>query len=129
MKNRISPHVNIYKFPITAISSISTRLTGLYLTGLFVSGGIYCLQNNKNLEEKYKSLSTNNKRIINMSIIIPSTYHTFGGIRHFIWDKFPHLLTNVKVQRSSIGLISISILSSFIYEKYVINNDLNNIFV
>ena len=122
MKNRISPHVNIYKFPITAISSISTRLTGLYLTGLFVSGGIYCLQNNKNLEEKYKSLSTNNKRIINMSIIIPSTYHTFGGIRHFIWDKYPQLLNNKSVARSSYLLFGISTLSSILIEKYIFTN-------
>ena len=36
MKKIISPHVNIYKFPITAVSSITNRLTGLALTGLFI---------------------------------------------------------------------------------------------
>ena len=33
---KISPHVNIYKFPITAISSITNRISGLYLTGVFI---------------------------------------------------------------------------------------------
>ena len=41
MGKNISPHVNIYKFPVTALSSITTRLTGLYLSGLFIAGGIY----------------------------------------------------------------------------------------
>ena len=30
---KISPHVQIYKFPITAISSITNRLTGLSMSG------------------------------------------------------------------------------------------------
>ena len=34
---KISPHVEIYKFPITAISSITNRVTGLALTGYFLS--------------------------------------------------------------------------------------------
>ena len=74
----------------------------------------------KNLEEKYKSLSTNNKRIINMSIIIPSTYHTFGGIRHFIWDKYPSLLMNKSVTRSSYILFGGSIFTTIMYEHFCI---------
>ena len=54
---KISPHVQIYKFPITAISSITNRLTGLSLSGFFLVGGLSCLTNkNKFLLEKYKEL-------------------------------------------------------------------------
>jgi len=127
MKN-ISPHVNIYKFPITAISSIGNRITGLALTGGYVISGTMLLCN-KNPVEYYNKLDKYSKTIVNYGLIFPSFYHTYGGIRHFLWDKYPQLLTNVKVKRSSIGLISISILSSFIYGKYVINNDLKNVFI
>ena len=39
---KISPHVQIYKFPITAISSITNRVTGLALTGYYLGFGMLC---------------------------------------------------------------------------------------
>ena len=125
MKN-ISPHVNIYKFPITAISSIMNRITGLGITGIYVISGSMLLFN-KNPITYYEKLHNYPKTAINYGIIFPTFYHTFGGIRHFIWDKYPHLLSNVKVTQSSIGVIGLSIASSFIYEKYIIKNNLKNI--
>lgn len=125
MKN-ISPHVNIYKFPITAISSIMNRVTGLGITGIYVISGSMLLFN-KNPITYYEKLHKYPKTAINYGIIFPTFYHTFGGIRHFIWDKYPHLLSNVKVTQSSFGIIGLSIASSFIYEKYIIKNNLKNI--
>ena len=125
MKN-ISPHVNIYKFPVTAISSIMNRVTGLGITGVYVISGSMLLFN-KNPITYYEKLHNYPKTAINYGIIFPTFYHTFGGIRHFIWDKYPHLLSNVKVTQSSIGVIGLSIASSFIYEKYIIKNNLKNI--
>ena len=125
MKN-ISPHVNIYKFPITAISSIMNRVTGLGITGIYVVSGTMLLFN-KNPVTYYEKLHNYPKTAINYGFIFPTFYHTFGGIRHFIWDKYPHLLSNVKVTQSSIGIIGLSIASSFIYEKYIIKNNLKNI--
>ena len=125
MKN-ISPHVNIYKFPITAISSIMNRVTGLGITGIYVVSGTMLLFN-KNPVTYYEKLHNYPKTAINYGVIFPTFYHTFGGIRHFIWDKYPHLLSNIKVTQSSIGIIGLSIASSFIYEKYIIKNNLKNI--
>ena len=125
MKN-ISPHVNIYKFPITAISSIMNRVTGLGITGIYVASGTMLLFN-KNPVTSYEKLTFYPKTILNYGVIFPTFYHTFGGIRHFIWDKYPHLLSNIKVTQSSIGIIGLSIASSFIYEKYIIKNNLKNI--
>lgn len=113
MNRKISPHVNIYKFPITAISSISTRLSGLYLTGLFVGSGIYQLSGyNLNLHQKYNKLEDYQKKMLNYSLILPTTYHTLGGIRHFVWDKYPHLLTNIKVSKSSYFIIGLSLITT-----------------
>lgn len=109
MKKVISPHVNIYKFPITAISSIATRITGLYMSGVFVVGGTYLLSGNKELIHKYEKMDNFYKKILHSSIIIPSTYHTLGGIRHFIWDKYPSLLKNNKVARSSYLIFGLAI--------------------
>ena len=126
MKKIISPHVNIYKFPITAISSITNRLTGLALTGLFIGTGISNIFN-LDLIKKYDKLENNYKKVINYSVIFPATYHTFGGIRHFIWDKYPQLLNNKQVQKSSFLLMGGSVVYTILFEKFVLKSNLKNI--
>jgi succinate dehydrogenase (ubiquinone) cytochrome b560 subunit len=96
----ISPHVTIYKFPLTAISSITNRLTGLVLSSVYVATGTACLVG---LEDKLPD-----KRVC----IFPFVYHTLGSVRHFLWDKYPKLLTNSSVHKSSIGLFTGSIITT-----------------
>jgi len=115
---KISPHVQIYKFPVTAISSITNRVTGLALTGYFIGAGLYCLcPYQEEIKSKYNTLDWKAKKIINYGAIFPMTYHTYGGIRHMIWDKKPHLLKNTAVARSSYLLFGVSILSTVAFEK------------
>ena len=118
MKNLLSPHVTIYKFPITATSSILTRLSGLYMSGVFVGSGISYLLDIQ-LYEHYRKLKRYQKRVINYSLMIPGTYHALGGIRHFIWDKYPNLLVNNKVARSSYILFGLTGINVFILEQYI----------
>lgn len=118
MSKNISPHVSIYKFPVTAISSIATRLSGLYLTGAFVGYGFVKLANKEEMfAKKYEQCSHIQKLFLHQMLILPTTYHTFGGIRHFIWDKYPQLLTNNKVVKSSYLLFGLTIATSTLIEK------------
>jgi succinate dehydrogenase (ubiquinone) cytochrome b560 subunit len=120
MTKNISPHVSIYKFPVTAISSILTRVSGVYLSGLFIAGGISKLVNkDKYLYDKYNNLNSNLKTAFHYTIIFPSVYHTYGGLRHFIWDKYPKLLTNKSVPKSSYLLFGLTGLSSILAEKLI----------
>ena len=117
---KISPHVQIYKFPITALSSITNRVTGLALTGYFLGAGFYCLCPYKEkINNKYNLLDWKVKKVINYAAIFPITYHTFGGIRHMIWDVKPHLLKNNAVARSSYLLIGSSIISTILAENII----------
>ena len=118
---RVSPHVTIYKFPTTAISSIGNRITGLGLSGGFVGLGIGLLFG-LSPENTYNNASPLTKHVINYSVLFPTTYHTFGGIRHILWDKYPQLLTNNQVKKSSIALIGISALSTVIAEQLLIKD-------
>ena len=61
-QKKISLHVQIYKFPITAISSISTRLSGFYLTGCFIGFGISKLSN-YDIYKEYKLLNSISTKI------------------------------------------------------------------
>ena len=127
MKN-ISPHVQIYKFPLTAISSITNRITGLGLTGMYIGLGTSCLLNqNQTLIDKYDKSNQIIKTGINYIILFPNIYHTYGGLRHFIWDKYPQYITNKLAHKSSIALFSISILSTILSERYILNKNIKNI--
>ena len=120
MTKNISPHVSIYKFPVTAISSILTRVSGVYLSGLFIAGGISKLVNkDKYLYDKYNNLNSNLKTAFHYTIIFPSVYHTYGGLRHFIWDKYPKLLTNKSVPKSSYLLFGLTGVSSILAENLI----------
>ncbi len=117
---KISPHVSIYKFPITALSSITTRITGVALTGVFIGSGFFCLLPNKhqdNIQSTYKSFPQYVKNGINYIGLFPLCYHSLGGIRHLIWDKYPDFLTNIKVARSSQMLLGSSLLLTYSAEK------------
>lgn len=115
---KISPHVSIYKFPLGALSSITNRLTGLSLSGVFVLGGLiqFCPIP---WETHYQNLSLVQKKTLHYTVLFPTWYHTLGGIRHFVWDLYPHLMTNKIAQRSSIFLILGSTVSTFVSESFV----------
>ena len=100
---KLSPHVTIYKFPITAVSSILNRVTGVILSSAFVTGGLVCLIDKEKYLEEYKD-------VYKVPLLFSGVYHTLGGIRHLIWDKYPSLLTNKAVARSSYSLIGGSLL-------------------
>lgn len=116
MAPKLSPHVTIYKFPVVAISSIATRLTGLYMTGLYVGGGLCCL-GGVDLRKQYDQLESYQKRLFHYSVLFPTSYHTLSGIRHFAWDAYPHLLRNKSVASASYLLLGSSVVSTLVLES------------
>tara|TARA_B100000900_G_C20392721_1_gene639293 strand:+ start:295 stop:663 length:369 start_codon:yes stop_codon:yes gene_type:complete len=108
---KVSPHVTIYKFPIGAITSVMNRITGASISVFFIGGGLSHLYG-YNPISIYDSLNNYQKPVVDFTILFPSVYHTFGGLRHFIWDKYPQYLTNPKVTKSSYSLLGISFVSS-----------------
>lgn len=119
MKN-LSPHLSIYRFPITAISSITNRASGIYITGSLIAGMFFSIMNEEtknNLYIKYDSLNWYNKKIFHSLFVYPFGYHFMGGVRHLIWDSFPHLLTKSKVASSSKILFISALLPTLLLEN------------
>ena len=100
MKPQISPHVSIYKFPLTALSSITNRITGIVLSGGFIVIGIssFFPKQQAMILKKYDTTHILRWEPI---LFFPIIFHTLGGIRHFLWDYKPQLLSNTKVTKSS----------------------------
>ena len=118
MIRKISPHLTIYKFPITAISSITNRVTGVYLTSLFIGSGMSILLK-KDPIKIYNNLDNYPKKFVNYSITFPVFYHTLGGIRHLVWDKYPKLINNNISKKTSILIYGTSIISTFIFNEFL----------
>ena len=99
----VSPHVTIYALPVTALSSITNRITGCALT--FGSAGIGLVEliggNGATiaLMQDITNIGPVVSSVAKFSVAFPIVYHYFGGLRHLVWDYYPHLLTNVDVQK------------------------------
>ena len=121
MKN-ISPALSIYKFPITAISSITNRISGLYITGFGVITGLFFVSSDpikNSLYNYYNNLEFYKQKFINCTVLYPLGYHMVGGIRHLIWDMYPNLLTKTSVTKSSKFLFLAAFVPTIFLERNI----------
>ena len=90
MSNRpLSPHLSVYRFKYTLLSSITNRITGCALTaGLLVL--VYWLMALASGPEAYDHavvvLSHPIFKLIFAGLIFTFAYHLVAGIRHLVWD-------------------------------------------
>ena len=45
------------------------------------------------------------------AVALPFTYHSLGGVRHFVWDSLSNL-SNKAVQRTGWAVVGLSIFSA-----------------
>lgn len=118
----VSPHVTIYSFPITALSSITNRVTGCALsfgcaglaTAEILGGSGTALDLMQSIGGTSSGLVTAGAKF---SVAFPLTFHYLGALRHLYWDSKPELLTNPGVAQSSYILFgsatTLSVLAMF----------------
>ena len=85
----ISPHLQIYKLPLTAIISISHRLTGVFLSAgliglVFIIGQITLGEENFNYMQT--ALHTISCQILIIGFVYALMFHLCHGLRHLLWD-------------------------------------------
>ena len=88
-KNPLSPHLQIYRWQISSLLSITHRITGiLNLFGLiFISAWICSAGIGENLFEYFSILlKTFFGKFILIGFTWSMSYHLLSGIRHFFWD-------------------------------------------
>jgi|SRR5690606_4551874 len=85
----LSPHLSIYKFKYTLVTSILNRLTGLALSvGLLLL--VYWLAAAATGPEAYSeasaALSHPLAKLVFAALLFAFAYHLIAGIRHLVWD-------------------------------------------
>lgn len=89
MNRPTSPHLQIYRLPLTAIMSISHRVTGLILSGGLVLTVLFltALANGQSGWEFAHSILANwFVQLLLFVFTLILNYHLCNGIRHLFWD-------------------------------------------
>lgn len=109
----VSPHVEIYRFPTVAISSITNRVTGVMLSiGVSGIGAMAFVGADPSAVTTAIASTGGLAAIPKFAVAFPLVYHYLGGIRHMVWDRSPEQLTNEEVEKSSGLLIGGSVALS-----------------
>ena len=85
----LSPHLQIYRLPLTAVLSISHRITGVILAAGFVLGNLLLALAAiapDHFAMAVGALSAPIARALIDLWILILNYHLIHGIRHLLWD-------------------------------------------
>lgn len=129
----VAPHVEIYKFPPAALSSITNRITGVALsageeyiffliqgpviiTSVFVTGitGIAAVSLvGADAAHIMTCIGDSPVGVVaRFAVAFPFVFHYMGGIRHIAWDNNPDMLTTDQVEKSSYVVIGAAVAVS-----------------
>lgn len=89
LQRPLSPHLQVYKPQLTAVTSIAHRITGLVLSAgaLFLSWGLVALASSREAYEHFLGFaSAIPGRILTAAIVLSFAYHLLNGLRHLAWD-------------------------------------------
>ncbi len=107
----LSPHLQVYRFPLTVILSITHRMTGAFLAlGALLL--VYVLIAAATGPEAYRSAYALTSSWFGQLLLFLWTYalyfHFCNGIRHLIWDVGHGFELNV-VDKTAYAVIAVSI--------------------
>ena len=86
----MSPHLTIYKWPITMTMSIAHRITGgaLYFGTILVVWWLIAAASGPNAYANFQTVASSwIGRLVLFGYTWALMHHMLGGIRHLIWDN------------------------------------------
>lgn len=112
----LSPHLTIYRLPITAITSILVRITGnaLLISAALVVWWLLAAATSESYFDVANAVITSFLGDIVMLLsVLGLWYHTLGGLRHLIWDQII-ALENVPAEKMSWAMLIGSVVLTVI---------------
>jgi succinate dehydrogenase / fumarate reductase cytochrome b subunit len=86
----LSPHVQVWRWHLTALASIMHRGTGivLYVGALIAAGWAVCLAAGPQTFEAYRHLLGSPLGVpVMVGLTFSAFYHLANGVRHLFWDS------------------------------------------
>lgn len=118
----LSPHISIYRWPVTMAMSIAHRVSGaaLYVGTIFLAAwlaGVACGK------ETFEMINTVCDSFLGRTVLFLYTlalvHHLVGGVRHLFWDVNPALLEKHCATRVARATIFISIILTLLIWGFV----------
>jgi len=116
-KRPLSPHLQIYKLPLTAVVSILHRMTGVLLAAglvLFVVSLAQIQAGSSSFNAMQSFIQQPVVMLIIWLIIYALFFHLCHGIRHLIWDMgegYEKILMNYYLILELFGSLALTALS------------------
>ncbi len=113
----LSPHLTIYRWPVTMMTSITHRVTGMALTvgALILAWWLVAISNG--LDGGYQSFMALAASPLGMLVLFGVTwslaYHFFNGLRHLAWD-LGYGFDKKMAERNSVIIFALSLLTALI---------------
>ena len=85
IKKPLSPHLQVYRLPLTAILSISHRLAGIILGFSYILFVLFIIMPVFEVNP-YVYIDNIYSKVAMYSVVFALFYHILNGIRHIIWD-------------------------------------------
>jgi len=107
----ISPHVTIYSMPLTAVTSITHRLTGIGLSAGFGLLAWLALLGSCDIPAYIAAFQSAAPLLVyptKLIVSFPLAYHYTVGIRHLLWDKTAEGLSLDEVEQSNKIIIGVA---------------------
>ena len=110
----LSPHLSVYKFKYTLLSSILNRFTGVALSVGLIALTYWLLSIAASARAQAQAqalLGTPLLKLFLAAMVISFCYHLVAGIRHLVWDT-GRGLERATSQRSAwaVGVVSILLM-------------------
>jgi succinate dehydrogenase / fumarate reductase cytochrome b subunit len=111
----LSPHMTIYRWPVTMMTSITHRITGIGLTvgAVILAWWLVCVSNG--LDGGYGSFmalaATPVGELILFGVTWSLVYHFFSGIRHLAWD-LGYGFDKTLAERNSMIILALSVIGA-----------------
>ena len=110
----LSPHMTIYRWPVTMMTSITHRITGVGLSAgaVILAWWLVCISNGP---EGWQSFHAISDTPLGMLVLFGLTwclvYHFLNGVRHLAWD-LGYGFDKREAERNSVIIFALSILGA-----------------
>ncbi|DBA00870.1 TPA: hypothetical protein N0F65_008513 [Lagenidium giganteum] len=120
----VSPSVTIYKFPVSALSSIANRVSAVGLTGGLAAGSAIAAIGGDVPSIIYacQDIIPGFAPISKFIVAFPLSYHLLAAARHAAWDVNPELINNTQGPQSSQALFGAAAVFSLGAAAYTIKS-------
>ncbi|HEX3430591.1 MAG TPA: succinate dehydrogenase, cytochrome b556 subunit [Rhizomicrobium sp.] len=110
----LSPHLQIYRWPVTMATSIAHRVTGVALSAgtILLAWWLIAAAMGADAYHVFAETAANPVgQIVLFGLVWSLTYHLFNGIRHLAWD-IGHGFAVSTANRSGVVVVIVSALAT-----------------